>query len=223
MIYSIAILSISLSLDAFGVGLSYGIKKTKVPFVSKGIICLLSIIYAAVALVFGKWLYTFIPPSISKWIGVLILGIMGLWMLVQAILKKGDDEITTAQNTFTQSQTQKRVTSLKIALKSLEITIKIIRNPSKGDIDHSGVIDTYESLLLGLALSVDSIGVGIGTALTGFYSSVTPFTIGICQFIFLGSGLMIGKKIANHIKFGQKYIALLPGILLISLAILRLL
>jgi putative sporulation protein YtaF len=208
MIISIIILTISLSLDALGVGLVYGLKKVKIPLISKLVICLFSIIYAAIALIIGRALSGILAPFFAKLLGITILVLMGIWIILQALFKDAAGNSTEK-------------TLWKVAIKSLGITIQVIRNPMEFDIDKSGAIDAPESLLLGLALSVDAIGVGVGSALTGFYSPLIPLAIGLFQMFFLYTGTYLGEKVTLFDKINKKALSLLPGILLIVLALIR--
>ncbi|MGE5583192.1 MAG: sporulation membrane protein YtaF [Bacillota bacterium] len=212
MFFSLIILAVSLSIDALGVGIVYGLKKVKIPFGSKVVICLFSIFYAGIALITGKSLALFLPPAAAKLTGISILGLMGLWIIIQALLKETD---------LTENKGSTDQTLCKVVIKSLGITIQVIRNPMEFDIDKSGAIDAAESVLLGLALSVDAIGVGIGSALTGFYSPLIPFIIGLFQLIFLYAGTFLGEKITLKSKINKRALSLLPGFLLIFLALIR--
>lgn len=112
-------------------------------------------------------------------------------------------------------------TLCKIAIKSLGITIHIFRDPLEFDMDHSGIISTSESFLLGLALSVDAIGAGIGSGLMGFDSWLIPLAVGVFQIFFLYAGNFLGRKWAAVFRINEKLLAVLPGTLLIVLAVLR--
>lgn len=215
MVFSVFILAVSLSLDALGVGLVYGLRQIKIPLIPKIVICLLSILYSGFALMIGKSLAYFIPPFGAKLIGVSILTLMGLWIILQALLKRRDEDKRSNLNKKADK------TLFKVVIKSLGITVQVVRNPTKGDIDESGVIDIFEALLLGLALSVDAIGVGIGSALTGFHSMIIPFAVGLFQLGFLFIGTYLGEKVAPVGKINKKFFSLVPGILMISLAIAR--
>lgn len=215
MIFSITILAISLSLDALGVGLVYGLRQIRIPLGPKLVICLFSILYSALALAIGKSLAAVLPAGGAKLLGVAILTLMGIWIILQALLRKSDDESEA------RPAVQGSKTLFKWAIKSLGITIQIVKNPTRGDIDASGTIDILEALLLGLALSVDAIGVGIGSALTGFHSMIIPLVIGLFQLGFLYIGTTLGEKVAAFGKLNKKVLSLVPGFLLISLAILR--
>lgn len=216
MVFSILILAISLSLDAFGVGLVYGLRKIRIPLIPKLIICLFSIFYAGAALIIGNSLSNLLPTFASKLIGVTILIVMGCWIIVQALLRKKEEPATSPMKNTTDK------TLFKFGIKSLGITIQVVRNPAKGDIDDSGIIDIFEALLLGLALSVDAIGVGIGSALTGFHSMFIPIAVGLFQLGFLYVGTHLGGKVVAIGRINKKFISILPGLLLVSLAIVRL-
>lgn len=209
------ILAVSLSLDALGVGLVYGLRKIKIPVSSKLIICLFSIIYSGVALLAGKALSVVLSPLTSKIFGMTILILMGTWIIIQALVKDENDFNAVKGPAIEEK------TLLKIVIKSLGITIQVVRNPIQFDMDRSGVIDTPESFLLGLALSLDAIGVGIGSALVGFYSMLIPLMVGVFQLIFLNAGIYVGEKFDGAGKINAKALSVLPGVILIFLAVMR--
>lgn len=215
MFLSYITLSTSLSIDALGVGLAYGINRVRIPIRSKLIICFFSIIYSGISLFLGKSLAKIIPPSVSGYLGVVILFAMGITLVTKVILNNKDE------SSINSDSNNEDKTLYKAVVRSLGITIQIIKNPMKGDIDKSGTIDVLESIMLGLALSVDSIGVGIGSALLGFYSIGIPLCVGIFQLMFLSFGLYIGDKLNRRKNVNKDALELLPGMLLICLALAR--
>ncbi|MCX7748648.1 MAG: sporulation membrane protein YtaF [Clostridia bacterium] len=215
MILSIILLATSLSIDALGVGISYGLREIKIPLIPKIIICIFSIIYSVFALFIGSSLSSVLTPFSSKMIGISILLLMGIWIILQSLLRKDNTPVAEAPVKVSDG------TLIKIAIKSLGITIQVIKNPAKGDIDRSGTIDKREALLLGLALSVDAIGAGIGSALAGFQSMAMPLAVGLFQFTFLYAGTYLGKKFLMTGKINKKALSLMPGVILISLAFLK--
>ncbi len=214
MFLTIALLAISLSLDALGVGLVYGLRNINIPFHSKSFICLFSILYSGCALFFGNIMAKFLAPSVAKGIGFSILILMGIWIILQALLKNSPEKTRVVDE-------RSEMPLFSIAIKSLGITIQVIKNPVDFDRDQSGSIDTPESLLLGFALSVDAIGVGIGSALIGFQSICIPLSVGLTQLLLLSAGTYLGKHFAGQLKLNERVLAILPGILLIFLAIMR--
>ncbi len=179
------------------------------------LICVFSILYSAAALSFGNSISAFISPVISKAIGICILLFMGIWIIIQSTIKKEKED-----NKLKEISKEDK-TLFKIAIKSFGITIQVIKNPVEGDLDHSGSIDISESLLLGLALSVDAIGVGIGSALSGFNSIFIPFAVGLFQLSSIYAGTFLGTRFGSLKNINKKLLAVLPGILLILLALFR--
>lgn len=213
MIFSILLIAISLSIDAFGAGIAYGMRKIHIPLASKLVICFMSVLYSGIALIAGKAVHKILPPAAANIAGIVILASMGIYIILQAFLKKEEG--------VSERTCKEKKTLLEIAVKSLGITIQVIRNPDNGDIDRSGVIDTREALLLGFALSVDAIGVGIGSALAGISSLFIPFAAGIFQLLLLQAGTFLGKRLGESSKVNKKVISVVPGILLITIALLR--
>lgn len=221
MVFPILLLAVSLSLDALGVGLAYGLRKIKIPLGSKLIICFFSLFYSGGALLLGKTLAKLIDPEWSGWIGSAILIMMGFWIIVQVLFKKENKPEEVSKPDEVIPATNEERTLLKIAIKSLGITIHVIRNPIELDMDYSGSIDSRESFLLGLALSIDAIGAGIGSGMIGFESWVIPVLVGIFQLSFLYLGCWVGERTNVAVKINQQFLALSPGFLLILMAIIR--
>ncbi len=112
-------------------------------------------------------------------------------------------------------------TLLDLFIKSMGISIKIMRHRQDGDMDHSNVIEAKEALYLGLALSIDSIGAGFGSAVAGLDSMWIPVIAALFQIIFLGSGVYTGRKIQKAIRIDNRIWTLMSGVTLISLGIIR--
>ncbi len=208
--FLIILLSIAVSLDALGVGLAYGIKKITIPLRYKLVMAAFSVVYTAVAVSAGNALVQFLPPLVTNIIGSLILTGMGIWLLLQGILKKPDISTQTIKECKTLCEWM---------IKSLGITIQITRNPVSGDVDHSGNIDLKESLLIGSALSLDILGVGLGCAMIGVTIHLIPFTVAVAQLLFLSAGLYLGKRLADVSR--ARWLDFVPGILILLIAALR--
>ncbi|WP_432354228.1 manganese efflux pump [Sporosarcina sp. A2] len=79
----ILFLGIAANLDNLGIGLAYGIQKTKIPFRSNVTIALVSMVVTYFAMVTGDQLSTYISLGTADLIGGLLLCTIGLWMLLQ--------------------------------------------------------------------------------------------------------------------------------------------
>lgn len=209
--------AVSLSLDAIAVGCSYGVKKIKIPILSGAVVGAISVGFSALATFAGTWLSALFPAAVAKWIGIGMLLALGAWMLLQTLFGR-EPEPKAAQQPPAQEKT-----ILNLMLKSLGLSVTIIQYPADCDFDGSKRIDLLESLYLGLMLSMDAICSCIGLALSGAVSWLTPLLIGVFQWLFLQCGDLVGQKLARLDFLRPKFIALLPGILLIGIALLRLL
>ena len=99
--------------------------------------------------------------------------------------------------------------------------IWMIVQPPNGDFDHSNDIDSKEALFLGVALSLDSIGIGIGCSMVGFHSFMFPLFVAFFQLFFLSFGSYLGGKIQKVSHVPENIWNLFSGILLIGIAITK--
>ena len=242
-VISLLILAFAVSLDGFGVGVMYGLRKIRIPLVSIGIISLWSGIIIFTSMQIGVLMSSFMSPSFAKRIGALILIGIGVWALVQ--MRQGqknqaqqeqaaslDQAVVSTMPyadirnsgyvepmTFDTLQRTKEI--LNIELKRFGLVIQILRTPSIADVDKSGNISASEATLLGLALSLDAFGAGIGAALIGFVPLLTASVISISSGSLLAVGLRIGFRYAE--MTWMKKLSILPGCVLIVMGLLKML
>lgn len=212
------LLAISLSMDALGIGVSYGLRGKKVPLLPKVIISLISLAFTAAAIGIGNIIVLFLPDQLAKLIGSGMLGVLGVMIIIQALSKK-EGEVEPEPEV---QRPQRKI--WKIALKPLGLTIKIIRNEiyeKVSNVDSAAIMGIRESLYMGVALSIDSFGAGISSAVSGINNFFVPAMVGLCQFIFLSLGIFCGQKLTSIKKAGPKIFMLLSGAILVVLAIIR--
>lgn len=204
------LLSISLSLDAFVVALAHGLKSTRIPFLSKLIICFISIFYFGIAVFLGEYISSFFSPQTAKIIGILLMAFLCIWMLLQVIFNKDSkcDDDNTSSVLF------------KWSIKSIRLTFAIIKNPMLCDVDKSKSISPAEAIFLGTTLSIDSISIGMGYALLGDVSLFAPLMVGLFQLVFLCSGNFIGLKFQSlKLKHTDKIQLVSVGIMFLLLIV----
>lgn len=99
---------------------------------------------------------------------------------------------------------------------------KVLNNPPVNyDIDHSNNIDRKEAIFLGLALSIDSACVGIGSGIIGINDIILPILVSSFQLVFLNCGNFVAKNIFKRIKTPDKVLAIFSGVVLILVGLLR--
>ena len=204
----------------FGIGITYGIKNTKISNLGKIVIFIISFFTTLISVYLGNVLEFILPDFITKYLGNFIFILIGIFICLQALKKdKSNNKIKNNKNLTLNKKVQKKTYSFFI--KFLGITIKIIKDPINSDLDKSNKIDSKEALFLGLALSLDSICIGIGSSIVGINNLLFPLLISFFQILFLSIGSLLGRKINKICNLPQNIWSITSGILLIILGILK--
>lgn len=205
--FSLAALAFAVSLDSFTVGLTYGLRKMKLPFRSLLFIAGCSALSIALAMAFGASIQALLQPHVAESLGGVVLIVIGLWALYQVFRspdhgreKEECDDVI-----------------IDLELKKLGIIVRILRKPTAADIDQSGTITGREALLLGVALSLDAFGAGFAAALIGFSPLWMAITVAFMSALFVKVGMKSGFLFAD--ADWMKKLSFLPGCILILLGL----
>ena len=183
MFFNLVLLSICVSIDSLGIGLTYGIKNTKISLSAKLVLFIISFIITVLSLLVGELFFNVFSPNVSKLIGTIIILGMGIWIIYQSFIPQ------------------------------------IIKNPTDFDIDKSNRIDAKEAIYLGIALSLDSVGISIGSSIIGINSLIFPICIAFFHLLFLSFGSILGNRIRNISNIPQNIWSLISGILLVLIGL----
>ena len=184
-------LAISSSIDSFGIGITYGIKNTKISLIGKIILFIIALIAAHFSIFFGDIIQKILPSFLEKIIGCLLLIIIGIYICFEA-------------------------------LKSNKKSSNIFNDPISSDIDDSKTIDAKEAVFLSIALSLDSLCIGIGGSMTDIDLKLFPLLVATFQFLLLNFGSYIGIKINRICKLPENIWSILSGVLLIAIGVFKL-
>ncbi|RXZ81172.1 sporulation membrane protein YtaF [Paenibacillaceae bacterium] len=80
---SLFLLAFAVSLDGFGVGITYGLRQIRIPVFSIVIICCCSGLVILLAMLAGSWLAGYLSPEAASIIGAVILMGIGGWAIFQ--------------------------------------------------------------------------------------------------------------------------------------------
>lgn len=218
MFFNCFILAISSSIDSLGIGITYGIKNTKITIGAKSILFFISFVISIISIYLGNLLKYIFPDFLIHYLGSFILMLMGLFMCFQSLkTSKRESKINDNKN-ITITDTEK---IYSFFIKCLGITIKIIKNPSSSDFDKSNIIDSKEALFLGLALSLDSFCIGIGFSMINTFSIIFPLLTSCFQLFFLSLGNYCGKKLYSFSHLPDNIWSIISGILLIIIGLCK--
>ena len=217
MLFTTILLAISSSIDSLGIGITYGIRNTIILNKGKLVIFFISFIITLISLYLGNILKLIFPNFIIDYLGSFLFILMRIFICFQALKK--DEKEEKVKNTKAKNNNSQKTYSFFI--KFLGITIKIIKDPTSLDLDNSNKIDNKEALFLSLALSIDSLCIGIGGSIIGINTYIFPFLIGFFQLFFLEIGNFLGRKLYKFSKLPSNIWSIISGILLITLGIIK--
>lgn len=219
MLINSIILAVSSSIDSLGIGITYGMKNTKISYLAKIVLFVISFSISILSVWFGDILKNIFSDFVTKLIGNLILIGMGIFVCFQSIRK---DKINTTQKILPSKpiyENNEKIYSFFIDF--LGITIKIIKNPTSSDLDSSNSIDSKEALFLGFALSLDCFCIGTFGSMIGVNLFLFPLFISIFQLVFLSIGNILGKKLHNLSHLPDNIWSVISGILLVLIGVVR--
>lgn len=208
-------LAISSSIDSFGIGITYGIRNTKISNLAKFILFIISFVVSFFAVYFGDFLKDLLPDNIANYIGAFLLILLGGFVLFQALRKNIVKDNKIYEEVFSEPKIY------RFFIKFLGITIQIIKDPISSDLDKSNLIDGKEAIFLGVALSLDSFAIGISSGILGIHSLLFPILVSIFQLLFISFGNSIGYFLNNFNKIPEYIWSIISGILLIVIGIVK--
>lgn len=199
------LLVLAMITDTFFVSLSYAAAKIKIPAVSAIIISVISTAVLTFSLLLSKLILPFFPSEYCRIFGAVILGIIGLVQFFQnglkSILRKHSGN-----------------GSLSFSCFNIGFVISVYLDETKADSDLSKTLSPKEAIPLSLALSADSLCGGLAAGISG--SGI--LSVGFLSLIFGLFSIASGRRIGQHISGKNVDFSWLSGIILITLAVVRL-
>lgn len=190
------LIGVAANLDNLGVGVAYGVQATKIPIKSNIIIALIGAIITYLSVSIGSMVGASIDPDFAHIGGGVILFAIGSW---------------TLWNDW------KRLTSSYQKNTEGHYLQKILENPEKADTDNNKIISSTESFFLGLALSLNCFGVGIGGGITGVSPLWSGIVVGCISFCTMAIGVRMGIRLSY--SWFHKFAGSIAGVLLLGMGL----
>lgn len=224
------LMAVALSLDGFGAGLTYGMRRIRIPLASLLAIALCTVAAMGASMLFGHWLVIWLKVIPARLLGALILIGLGSFQLIQALLRRrqkagvveGRLETDAASETEELAPVMAAVDAatvrepvLRINLRALGLVVQVLRAPDLADVDRSGAISLQESLVLGSALAMDAFASGVGAAMAGMGLSVIA-VVALTQLAMLRLGQELAGRIPGELL---TRVDVLPGAVLILIGL----
>lgn len=183
----------SSNLDAFVVGVSYGIKKIHIGFLSNLCVALIATVGTVLSMVIGISLRDVFPDFLEKLIGSGVIILIGCYCLLKFLVKK---------------------------LHLFKSVPGAEEHPERYDWDHSRHIDLKEAVVLGLALTINNTGIGIGASITGLPIPLSTLCTFLLSSLFLYTGNKLGRGWLSRVA--GAYAEPVAGLIMILLGIWQL-
>ena len=191
-IFQVVILAVSSNLDDLGIGFSLGLKGD-VPKHTMLVIAFLSFVSMGLGLTAGERTAQFLSTRLSVYISTFVFILFGIWFIWQGIKKsKEHGKLKKAGDMRQQNE----------------------------PVAKENMIGWKGSLLLGLALGIDSLSLGFSGGLAGYPVLLTGLLAGISSLLFVWSGSRFGTKVS--IGFIRDWADYISGGLLFLLAFVHL-
>jgi len=206
------LMAVALSLDGFGVGLAYGLRRIRIPMSSLIVIALCTVFAMGISMLFGSWVTIWLKFIPARLLGATILITLGGVQLAKAIWNSQQEIFPQALPAMAVA-VQKPVLEpiFRFQLNFFGLVVQVLKTPVIADVDGSGGISLRESLLLGSALAVDAFASGIGAAMAGMTLSVIGI-VALTQIMMLRLGQQMAGKIPENWTVKAEF---LPGLVLI--------
>jgi putative sporulation protein YtaF len=178
----------------------------RIPFKSIAIIACCSALTLTIAMLIGHLLQQVVSSEFAGKMGGVILIILGVWVIYQFFRPEKEKDILPHEKVI-----------INLEIKSLGLVIHILKKPMSADFDKSGTITGVEAIMLGLALSLDSFGAGIGAAMLGYSPGYLALAVALLSSLLVFLGIKLGSYL-SQITWLQRF-TFLPGILLIIIGV----
>lgn len=185
------LLAFSLSVDALGIGLSYGLRRISFPRTSLLLLSIETFLMMELFLWLGRLLAALLPAGLSEGLSTGFLLLFGVWLCLQGAGQKKEKADSPLQS------------------------------PSLCDKDASSSIEPKEALLLGFILSMDSFAVGMSAAAGRMDVTFLPLFSALLQTTFLAIGAKGGGRLIMTPEPKESLWSLLSGGILIFIALLH--
>jgi len=171
----IVVISLINNLDNIGVRIAYSIRGIKISTAINLWISVITFVISALAAFSGTLLSEYLSKRLSSVISMFLLTAIGLWIIIEPFIKKNNalfDEPSEARG------------------KSIW---HVFINPHHADRDVSKHIDFQEATVLGIALSINNIGGGLGAGMIGLNSMLVGLFSAAFSFLALWAGNYIAE------------------------------
>ena len=195
---------LAVTLDSLTAGLSYGTRKIRIQPLSYLILICIPALFITAANQLATLLACLLPPQVLPWISFLLLFLLGISKIMESLIRR----LAVKHPSLTRNWGCK--------IKQINIIFTIYLSPEYANVEDLQILSAKEALLLSLALSLDSILVGMAFT-TEEVSWILLFLLAILfNLLFFLVGYLVGHVLCHLFHVDLSW---LSGLLLLLLAL----
>ena len=195
---------LAVTLDSLTAGLTYGTRKVRILPLSYLILICIPALFITAANQLGTLLACLLPPQVLPWISFLLLFLLGISKIIDSLIRR----LAAKHPSLTRNWGCK--------IKQINIIFTIYLSPEYANGEDLQILSAKEALLLSLALSLDSILVGMAFT-TDAVSWVFLFLLAVLfNLLFFLIGYLAGHILCHLFHVDLSW---LSGLLLLLLAL----
>jgi putative sporulation protein YtaF len=187
---TIILLALACSLDNIGVGIAFGVRKLNVPFGTNLLIAVLTTAGTLVVMLGGHLVTRLVHPQTATLMGGVIIILAGAWVVLQETVWQQPEKPPEELQLIALEGAPEVSFCKKILM--------ILDNPFIADQDFSGHIDLREGLLLGLALLLNNLPIGLVAGLLGLSPLLITMSVIILSILTIWVGISAGYSLGYH-------------------------
>jgi len=184
-------ISLANNLDNTGVGVAYGLRRIRISPLVNGWISIITFLLTGSAVMIGSGVGHFLPAIAAKALSACILCAIGISVLAPALRHPVEGKEP-----------------------SDNVLARILEDPNRADMDGSKHIDLKEGTILGIALSINNIGGGIGAGLVHLSVLWTAGLSAAFSFFVLWLGGYVGSRVGSG-RFAARAPLVAGGMLIV--------
>jgi putative sporulation protein YtaF len=169
LLYTIFI-ALANNVDNIGARIAYSIRGIKITTVINLWISVITFVISALAAFSGTAMSDLFSKRLSSVVSMVLLTAIGVWMIVDPYIRR--------RRALVKEPDEARRNNI----------LNVFLNPEHADRDNSKHIDFKEATVLGIALSINNIGGGLGAGMIGLNSWLVGLFSAIISFLALWAG-----------------------------------
>lgn len=200
---TLALLLTAVSLDSLTAGFSYGTDGVHIKAPALIPLALVPALFITAAQGIGSFVGSFLPAGVLPCLSFLLLFLIGIAKLFESLIRHLAKKHPSLMGNW------------GCKIKQLNIVFTVYLSPEEANRTELQILSVKEALLLSLALSLDSILVGMAFCFTSLSPFLLFLSAALCNLLLFSGGFFLGRLLFRLLRFDLSW---LSGLCLLLLA-----